>query len=95
MSDSTSSRLVFKFADGSTLPIDSNLSKLSSFVDEKQKSGAKEIELSDKFIGEAFNEFCKKFFPKHTAQLKDLENSIDKEDWWMEFIVKLLPLYLN
>lgn len=88
MDASTSNQVVFKFADGSTMPIDPNLAKLSSFVDEKQKSGVTEIELSEVLIGKAFNDFCKAFFPKHAEQLKKLEDSADKEDWWMEFIVR-------
>jgi hypothetical protein len=86
MSASTS-QAVFKFGDGTTLSIDPNLAKLSSFFDEKQKAGVNKFELSEAFIGEAFNTFCEKFFAKYAAQLKKLEDAADKEDWWMEFIV--------
>ncbi|KAI6189791.1 hypothetical protein M3Y97_00046800 [Aphelenchoides bicaudatus] len=80
--------MIFKFNDGTTMPIDSNMVKLSAFFDEQQKLGVKELSLSEAFIGEAFDGFCKKFFPDFEEKLSELEHTTDKEDWWMEMIAE-------
>jgi hypothetical protein len=78
MADSASAPAVFKFKDGTTLEIAADLPKLATVLAEKLKEGKKEIDLNERFIGEAFNAFAVKFFPKYAAKLEDLEESVDK-----------------
>lgn len=83
-------QFVFKFNDGSTLAIEPTLTKLSAAILDKQKAGTMEVSLPERYIGEIFNAFAKKFFPKYEDHLEKLEEAVDKNDWWMEFIVSCL-----
>ncbi|KAI6175537.1 hypothetical protein M3Y97_00700000 [Aphelenchoides bicaudatus] len=80
-------QLIFKFNDGSTMPINADLYKICDKVAENKQSG-EPVELADDYIAEKFNEFASKFFPKHAAALEDLEHASDKDDWWMEFVAE-------
>lgn len=79
-------QLYFTLTDGSVLGAHPELPKLSTLIAEKQQK-SEPISVSDLYIGEKFNLFAEKFFPKYADQLDKLEQTADKEDWWMELIV--------